>query len=602
MSILLSVNNLSKDVGDKSLFEDLSLGVIEREKIGLIGPNGSGKSTLLKILSKIETPDSGDVVYRKNLTYSYVPQQDVHPLELSIFSHATSEIAKNGNLSKDEAELQAAIHLSITGFEDIEALISTLSGGWLKRLSLAIAIATEPDLLILDEPTNHMDWDGVLWLEGFLKSFKQSFILVSHDRSMLENTTNRTIEINPGFKDGFLSYNLGYSAYLVKKEEYLEQQQALQSSMANKARRETEWLRAGVKARTTKSNARIKEAHQLLDDLGSLNSKNNSAKAKVNFKIDSTGRKTKKLLDLLDLSVGYPGLNLVEDFSIAMGPKQCFGLLGHNGSGKTTFLKTLNGEIEPTAGRVKSADDLKIVYFEQKRSDLPMKESLVEYLGNGSDYVVFKDASIHVASYASKFLFTSDRLQVPIGKLSGGEQARLLLAKILLKPADVLILDEPTNDLDIMTISILEDIILNFEGLVLLVSHDRSFLSSVCTHYLALDGKGSATFYADVNQWLKGTMGPGKNKNDDTPDTKKDVKKTTAKLSYKDKKFLEDVEGIVLEEEETLSKLNKELESIVSSGNSQKIQELSVSTSKKQSQIDSLYERWDALNKLQEGN
>ncbi len=602
MAILLSANKLSKSVGDKTLFDELSFGVFEREKIGLIGPNGSGKSTLLKILSKVEVEDNGEITYKKNLALAFVPQTDSHPKELQIFTHTSQKIAEHTKCSMDEAEVLASTYLSITGFEDTSAAISTLSGGWLKRLSLAIAIATEPELLILDEPTNHMDWDGVLWLEGFLKSFKQSFILVSHDRSLLENTTNRTIEINPAFQDGFLSYNLGYSAFLNKKDEYLKNQQTLQASMANKARRETDWLRAGVKARTTKSRSRINEAHDLIADLSELNAKNQSVNSKVSLEIDSTGRKTKKLIELTNLSVGYEGLNLIEDLSLTMSPKQCFGLLGHNGSGKTSFLKTLNGELKATGGNIKTADDLKIVYFEQKRSDLPQEESLAEFLGDGSDYVVFKDNSVHVASYASRFLFSADRLNIPIKKLSGGEQARLLIAKLFLQPADVLILDEPTNDLDIKTISILEDIILSFNGLVLLVSHDRLFLRSVCTHYLALDGKGEAVFYADVDQWLKATLSPSKPSKISPPvEEIKKSKKPSVKLSYKDKKFLEDAENIILEEEDKLSDLNTLIEQAVSSGDSTQIQELSVQVSKKQEEVEALYERWDSLNKIKEG-
>ncbi|MGH1467530.1 MAG: ABC-F family ATP-binding cassette domain-containing protein [Bdellovibrionales bacterium] len=602
MGTLLSANKLSKSVGDKTLFDELSFGVFEREKIGLIGPNGSGKSTLLKILSKTEVEDSGEITYKKNLALAFVPQTDSHPKDLQILHHTSQKVAEHTKCSVDEAEVLASTYLSITGFEDTNAKISTLSGGWLKRLSLAIAIATEPELLILDEPTNHMDWDGVLWLEGFLKSFKQSFILVSHDRSLLENTTNRTIEINPAFQDGFLSYNLGYTAFLDKKDEHLKNQQTLQASMANKARRETDWLRAGVKARTTKSRSRINEAHELIADLSDLNAKNQSVKSKVSLEIDSTGRKTKKLVELKNLCVGYENLNLIEDLSLTMGPKQCFGLLGHNGSGKTSFLKTLNGELKATGGSIKTADDLKIVYFEQKRSDLPQEESLAEFLGDGSDYVIFKESSVHVASYASRFLFSADRLNIPIKKLSGGEQARLLIAKLFLQPADVLILDEPTNDLDIKTISILEDIILSFNGLALLVSHDRFFLRSVCTHYLALDGKGEAIFYADVGQWLKATLSSSKATKTDSPVSEaKKIKKPSAKLSYKDKKFLEDAENIILEEEDKLTDLNTLIENAVSAGDSSQIQELSVQISKKQEEVEALYTRWDSLNKIKEG-
>jgi ATP-binding cassette subfamily F protein uup len=385
---------------------------------------------------------------------------------------------------------------------------------------------------------------------------------------------------------------------LEKKQEHLTAMESMQSSMSNKARRETAWLKAGVKARTTKSQSRINEAHELIEELSNLSNKTKSARSKVNLEIDSTERKTKKLIELKNISVGYPGLTLVENLTMNLGPKKCVGLLGHNGSGKTTFLKTLIKEINPLGGSVRHADDLKIVYFEQKRSELPSEDSLVSYLGDGSDYVVFKDQSVHVASYASRFLFSSDKLNMPIHKLSGGEQARLLLAKVFLKPSDVLILDEPTNDLDIETIDVLEDLIENFGGLVLLVSHDRSFLKSVCTDYLAFDGKGAATPFADLEQWLSQSLESEKKsknnkKNEASSNPKQPLK---PKLSYNDKKFLENAENIILEEEDALESLNSTLEKVVSNGQGEEIQKISVEISEQQKKIDALYAKWDDLN------
>jgi len=598
MSILISANQISKNVGNTTLFEGLSLGVFEKEKIGLIGPNGAGKSTLLKMLAGLDTPDDGEISKKKNLSYAYVPQTENFPADQIVSEHVTKVLTEDLKISPLEAEVLAATYLSLSGFENTDVTIGTLSGGWLKRLAISIALAKEPELLLLDEPTNHMDWEGVLWLESYLKSYDKAFILISHDRALLQNTTKRTIEINRAYLGGYLSLDVNYSDFLVKKAEHIEQQIKLQSSMQNKARRETEWLRAGVKARTTKSSARIKEAHQLIEDTKSLNTRNQAAKAKVRLTVQDSKRKTKKLLDFKDVSIGYPTKTLADGLDFTLGPKHCLGLLGQNGSGKTTFLKTIQGELEVLSGNIKKADDLKIVYFEQKRSDLPLDSNLVEYLGEGSDYVVFQDQSVHVASYASKFLFSSERLHLKISRLSGGEQARLLIAKILLQPADVLIMDEPTNDLDIDTIDVLEDLLLSFEGLSILVSHDRFFLKALCDRYLAFEGQQIHTFYADLDQWLKSTFKKKKNSDSEDSALKQNTPKTfkpKIKLSYKDKKFLEDAENIIMKEEESLELLNTQLSAAAENGDSQKIQDLSVEISKLQSQIDELYAKWETL-------
>jgi len=597
MSILISANQISKNVGSTTLFEDLSLGIFEKEKIGLIGPNGAGKSTLLKMLAGSDTPDDGEISRKKNLSFAYVPQTENFPEDRIVSEYMTELLKKDLKIPDVEAEVQTAIYLSLSGFEDNEVLISTLSGGWRKRLAISIALAKEPELLMLDEPTNHMDWEGVLWLESYLKNYDKAFILISHDRALLQNTTKRTIEINRAYLGGYLSLDLNYTDFLVKKAEHIEQQMKLQSSMQNKVRRETEWLRAGVKARTTKSNARIKEAHQLIEDTKSLNTRNQAANAKVRLTVQDSKRKTKKLLEFQEVSIGYPTKTLAENLDFSLGPKHCLGLLGQNGSGKTTFLKTIQGELEALTGNIKKADELKIVYFEQKRSDLPMDQNLVDYLGEGSDYVVFQDQSVHVASYASKFLFSSERLRLKISRLSGGEQARLLIAKILLQPADVLIMDEPTNDLDIDTIDVLEDLLLSFHGLSILVSHDRFFLKALCDRFLSFEGNKTHNFYADLDQWLKNTFNKkkGSAKKPEAVEPSKPKFKPKVKISYKDKKFLEDAENIIMEEEKSLEDLNAKLADLVQNGDTSGIQTISVEISKQQTKIEELYAKWEEL-------
>lgn len=582
-------------MGSRLLFEGLSFGVFENEKIALTGPNGAGKSTLLKIIAGTDVPDSGDVSYKKSLKIAFVKQEAQFPEESTIHSFVKGHLISQRKMNELDADVQASIALSVVGFEDMDTKISILSGGWRKRLAIGCAIAEEPDLLILDEPTNHMDWDGILWLEGWLKAFKKSIILVSHDRSFLNNSTNRTIEINALYRDGYLSFNCSYNDFLIKKEEYIQSQMSLQESMSNKARREVEWLRAGVKARTTKSSSRIKEAHKLLDNLQNVKERNRSVNMKSRLEIDSSGRKTKKLIEIKDFSLSFGENCLIKDLNLLLGPKKCLGLLGDNGTGKSSLLKAIVGSLNNYTGTIEKADKLQITYFDQKRDSLPQDQTLVEFLGDGSDYAIFKGQSIHVASYASRFLFTSDKMSLSISQLSGGEQARLLIAKLLLQPSDVLILDEPTNDLDITTIEILEESLKNFEGLVLIVSHDRSFLSQLCDRYLALTGKGDWTIYSDVLQWLKLRGKEDKSKEVEFTVKKEKPKKKQVKLSYKDKRRLETIEDEIATAEESLEKYKAELEKPEVFSDYEKMNEVSQEMNKVQSKVEELYSLWAEL-------
>lgn len=612
MSLLLSVNKIQKTMGSKLLFENLSLGIFANEKIGLIGPNGSGKSTLLKVISSLETPDNGEVSPRKGLTISMVAQDTHFATDISAQSFIVNDLIDKGQEAL-QAEVQAAMYLSITGFTNPKIKVSDLSGGWKKRLAIARALAYEPELLILDEPTNHMDWEGILWLEGWLKSYKGSFILVSHDREFLNQVTNRTIEINPLYQDGYLSYDCNYQKFLLEKEQYIQSQMALQDSLSNKARREVEWLRAGVKARTTKSQSRIQEAHQLLEQLEMIKGRNRVAQSKTRLEIDDTERKTKKLLEFKSLSVGYSQNSiLVKDLDLILGPKMCLGLLGDNGSGKSTLLKSIIDESTIQSGSVFKAEDIKVVYFDQKRDQLPTDINLMQFLGDGSDYVIFKNQSVHVAAYASRFLFSSEKMQLKIAQLSGGEQARLLIAKLLLQPADVLILDEPTNDLDIETIEVLEETLRQFEGLVILVSHDRAFLTALCDQFLALNGQASGQWatYASVEQWL----GARKKMQNEAQKSVVDIegkrsqtasglaskseaapKAEKVKMSYKEKLQLQTIEEDIAKAETSLQVATSKLEDPNIFQNKDEFLKVSSEVQDLQNKVDELYQLWETL-------
>jgi ABC transport system ATP-binding/permease protein len=602
MSLLISVNNVHKTMGSKLLFEGLSFGINEGEKIGLIGPNGAGKSTLLRLLAGSEKPDEGEVNRRKGLSVAFVAQEPLFENNFGAKTYLQARLQKLG-FDALEAEVQASMYLSMSGFEDLDVNIDTLSGGWKKRLAIALALAQEPDLMILDEPTNHMDWDGILWLEDFLQSHKKAIILVSHDRTFLDNISNRIIEINRLYSSGYLSFTCNYNEFLVKKDEYAKTQLALQDSLSNKARREVDWLRSNAKARTTKSSARIKEAHALLNTLDSVKFRNNSVQVKSRVEIDSTGRKSKKLLDLKNITVAFGEKKLVENLNLTLGPQQCLGLLGQNGSGKTSLLKVIQGIATNYTGDIVRAEQLKIVYFDQKREDLPMNESLVSYLGDGSDYTIFKGASLHVASYASRFLFASDKMQLKISQLSGGEQARLLIAKLLLQPADILILDEPTNDLDIDTIEILEDTLSAFEGLVILVSHDRYFMGQMCDRYLSLDGKGNWMIYADIKQWLreKDAKPVKEEVSTGTSSSNEKGKKSKVRLSYKEKTQLETIEKDIQNAEKALTEVQNKMTDPSVLADRQVLLQTSEEVAEKQAKVDALYAIWAQLEAKQNG-
>lgn len=581
-------------MGSKLLFEDLSFSLHEGDRVGLIGPNGSGKSTLLKIIAGIESLDEGEFSVKNGVNISYVRQEEVFDESLSVHEMAMKTLIDLG-LDSHEAQVQSAIFLTMAGFSELEQKVSQLSGGWRKRLGLAIAFAQDPDLLILDEPTNHMDWDAIFWLESQLKMYKNSFIIVSHDRRFLDNLCNQTMEINPLYRNAYLSFDCAYQEFLSKKQEYIQSQLSLEESMSNKARRELDWLRAGVKARTTKSQSRAKEAHRLLDDLAQVKSRNLSVKSKLRLEVDSAGKKSKKLFHLKNIDIFYKEKILVKKLDLLLGPKTCLGILGANGSGKTSLLRVMAGISQNYTGDLFRADDLEVVYFDQRRKDLPQEKSLLDYLGDGSDYLLFKGQSLHVASYASRFLFSSEKMNLSISHLSGGEQARLLIAKLLLEPADVLILDEPTNDLDIDSIEVLEETLSSFEGLIILVSHDRYFLSKLCHQYLALEGNALWQIYSDLNQWLKKNS---KSNVSDTSSNEKEIKKKRKKkvsLSYKEKRQLETIESDINEAEQELEKAQASLELPEVFSDQKKLMECLKAVEESQVKVDELYQIWEQL-------
>lgn len=499
MSVLLSCQSLCKSYSARPLFQNISLGVEDTERLGLIGPNGSGKSTLLRIWAGLESPDSGTLSVRRGLHLGYVPQDEAFAPGATVEAVLHEALASS---TLDDTERAVAIDtmLARMEFADRAQTADTLSGGWRKRLALAQALIREPDLLLLDEPTNHLDLEGVLWLEKLLQSAPFAFVLVSHDRAFLQNVTNRLVELNPAYADGFLSVQGRYSDFLTRREEYLDAQAQQEHTLKKQVSREIEWLRRGPQARTTKAQYRIDEAGRLIQSLADVKQRNaQGAAAGLDF--NASGRKTRDLLAAKDLAKSLGGRTLFHDLSFTLSPGVRLGLLGANGSGKTTLLRILTGELSPDRGSVKPADGLRIVKFDQDRASLDTGVSLRQALAPDSDTVTFRGSVVHVSSWAKRFRFRSEQLHQPLSVFSGGEQARVLIAQLMLRPADVLILDEPTNDLDIPTLEVLEDSLESFPGALVLVTHDRYLLDHVATDILALDGAGGARFFADYAQW-----------------------------------------------------------------------------------------------------
>jgi len=499
MAMLLRIDRLSKSFSHRPLFDDVSMSIDEGDRVGLIGPNGSGKSTLLRIMAALEEADAGEFTRRRSLRTAYVAQHDEFAdgdTALGAIEHALASLLSEPH----ERHERAATALRMIGFDRLDQPVSELSGGWRKRLAIARALAQEPDLLLLDEPTNHLDVDGILWLENALRVARFASVVVTHDRYFLDRVCTRIIELSQAYPLGTFAVEGGYDLFLRRRDEFLRAQRQEQQALANEVRRDIAWLRRGAQARRTKQKSRIDASMDRMSDLADLRDRNSTARAAaVDF--NATGRRTRRLIACTGVSKAVGGRVLFRDVSIDLGPGACLGLLGPNGSGKTTLIRTLAGEIPPDAGVVRHADDLRIAVFQQHRESLDPDELLRDALGATADTVVHAGRSLHIITWAQRFLFEPGQLLSPVRQLSGGEQARVLIARLMLRPADVLILDEPTNDLDIATLEVLEANLEEFPGAIILVTHDRFMLQRLATDVLSLDGEGGSKMHADYEQW-----------------------------------------------------------------------------------------------------
>jgi ATP-binding cassette subfamily F protein uup len=594
MALLVSCNSLAKSFGSRTLFENISLGISEGERLGLIGPNGAGKSTLLKILSGQLEPDSGTISLRRNARVGYVPQETEFPAGQTAAQVIAEAIAGE---RLDELERAGRINLTLgrAGFTDGSVRADSLSGGWGRRLAIARELALQPEVLFLDEPTNHLDLEGILWLEKQLADAPFASVVVSHDRYFLDNVVNVMAEIDKVYPEGLFRVTGRYSDFLEKKGDFLRAQSSRQESLANIVRREMEWLRRGPKARTGKSKARIDEAGRLIKDLSDLETRSVKAVTQIDF--TATDRRTKRLVSVEAIARDLGGRTLFRDLSFVLSPGTRLGLLGRNGTGKTTLLRLLAGEQEPDAGRIERAAALRIVYFDQAREQLDRSQSLREGLGAHGDHVIYQDRPIHVAGWAKRFLFDSTQLDRPIASLSGGEQARVLIARLMLRPADLLLLDEPTNDLDIPTLEVLEESLGEFPGALVLVTHDRFLLDRVSTVVLGLDGQGGAELFADYWQWeaAQGRAAAKPEKEAPVAGARTAAPPAKKKLSYLEAREWEQMEGRILDAESELAALQAEMHApdVVSDG--LRLHECYRKLEAAEARVAELYARWAEL-------
>jgi ATP-binding cassette subfamily F protein uup len=500
MTVLLSAQGLTKGFGPRPLFSDLSLELRAGERVGLIGPNGSGKSTLLKVLAGLDEPDAGARSLRRTARLGYLAQNDVFTPGLTVREVLLGALAAEA-IEDHERETRAAITLTQVGFVDPDQPVDVLSGGWRKRLALARELVRKPDLLLLDEPTNHLDLPGIVWLERLLRGATFGYVVATHDRAFLRGVADEVMEINRVYPGGVFRAPGSYDDFTEHREEFLEAQARQQESVANQVRRETEWLGRKAAARTRKAGSRIEAAAERREELEELKFRNAAAGA-AGIDFVATGRLTRKLLTADGIAKSLGGRSLFSDLDLRLEPGTRLGLLGPNGSGKSTLLRVLAGEVSPDAGVVTRADGLRVVVFEQGRTALDPSATLWKALCPHGDTVMFGDRPMHVVAWAKQFLFRPEQLEGLVGDLSGGEQARVRIAQLMLQPADLLLLDEPANDLDIPALEVLEDSLAEFSGALVLVSHDRELMDRLCTEVVGLDGRGGSAVYGSVSQWL----------------------------------------------------------------------------------------------------
>lgn len=587
---ILNIEHISKIYGEKVIFEDASFGVQEGDKVGIIGINGTGKSTLLKMLAGEEVPETGQIIMQNNVRLAYLPQNPQFPENATILSY----------IQDCEAEWKVQSNLTQLGITEYEKQIAVLSGGQRRKVALAKILAQDFDILLLDEPTNHLDEAMISWLEEYLKNFRGTVLMVTHDRYFMDKVTNRILEISHG---KMYSYEANYSKFLELKAEREEMELASERKRQSVLRMELEWAKRGCRARTTKQRARLERLEALKNTAAPVGDQS------VELESVET-RMGKKTIELKHVSKKYGNQVLVEDFNYILLKNQKLGIIGPNGCGKSTLMKLMAGLVEPDSGTVEMGETIKIGYFAQEEQEMDERQRVIDYVKDIAEYINTKDGKISASQMLERFLFIPDMQYAPIGKLSGGEKRRLYLLGVLSSEINVLLLDEPGNNLDIPTLTILEDYLNSFTGIVVTVSHDRYFLDNVVDRIFEFTGNGKLQQYeGGYTDYLDAKARRNDSVKQPVQTEKKEEKKTSAqtwkqnrtvklKFTFKEQKEFETIDDDIAKLEEKLEKLDEEI--MKNATNSGKLNELTAEKEEAEALLEEKMERWVYLNDLAE--
>ena len=588
---ILNIEHISKIYGEKVIFDDVSFGIHSGDKIGVIGVNGTGKTTLLKIIAKINEPDKGQIICGNGIRVSYLPQNPEFPKKQSIL-----EYVMDGKEHQDwKTESEAKTILTKLGIYDFDEGCDHLSGGQKKRVALARTLVDPTEVLILDEPTNHLDNDMVLWLEEFLNSFRGVLIMVTHDRYFLDRVTNKIVEIDKG---KLYEYDTNYSGFVELKVQREEMELATERKRQSLLRVEMEWMKQGIKARGTRQRARTERFEELKNAKG--------PSMQQNVEMDSiSSRLGKTTIELEHISKGFGNKHLINDFSYIFLRDDRIGFIGPNGCGKSTLMKMIMGILKPDEGNITIGDTVKIGYFAQENEDMTGDIRVIDYIKNVAEYIQTTKGQASASQMLDRFLFPPELQYTPLDKLSGGEQRRLYLLKVLMEAPNVLILDEPTNDLDIQTLTILEDYLDTFAGIVITVSHDRYFLDRIVNRIFAFEEGGHLKQYeggyTDYLEKVKPAAKPEKSKPAKKENNGKKFQKEhqkKLKFTYKEQKEFETIDDDIAKLEEKLEQLDEEI--MENATNSGKLAELTEQKESAQAELDEKMDRWVYLNDLAE--
>ena len=591
---ILNIEHISKVYGEKVIFDDISCGIQEGEKIGIIGINGTGKSTLLRILAGLEEGDEGQVIMQNGVRMAYLPQNPQFPADSTVLDYVA-----DGRWHKEwGTESEAGNVLNKLGLTDHQAKISHLSGGQKKRAALARILVNPSDILILDEPTNHLDGEMVSWLEDYLIRFKGVLIMVTHDRYFLDRVSNRILEISHG---SLYSYEANYSRFLELKAQREEMELASDRKRRSVLRMELEWAKRGCRARSTKQRARLERLEALKNGTTPL--------AEQTVEMDSVEtRMGKKTILLHHLTKKYQDKVLVNDFDYIVLRGQRLGIIGPNGCGKSTLIRMIAGVVQPDQGEVEVGETIRIGYFAQEVPDMDNNQRVIDYIRDVAEYIPNRDGKITASMMLERFLFDSAMQYTPIQKLSGGEKRRLYLLKVLMEAPNVLLLDEPGNDLDIPTLTILEDYLSSFNGIVITVSHDRYFLDNVVDRIFAFEGDGHLVQYeggytdyvkAKQEKAVHASLASLEKSAEDKKKAAKEWKKNRPeklKFSFKEQKEFETIDDVISSLEEKIENLDQEI--LKNATNSLKLQELMKEKGDAEALLEEKMDRWVYLNDL----